>query len=59
MGIFDVGAAEEGVEEAAFAYVAAAEEGDFGDGGGREVPEVGGAVEEVRWRGVEEKVGVF
>lgn len=59
MSVFEVRAAEEGVEKAAFADIAAAEEGDFGDRGGREGAELRSAVEEMGWGGVEVVVGVF
>jgi hypothetical protein len=59
MSIFRFVPPEEGVEEAALADIAAAEKCDFRDGGRWEGAEVGGAVEEVGWGGVEEGVCVF
>ncbi len=59
MGIFGFGSAEEGVQEAGFAYIAAAEEGYFGVCTGRERAEVGCGVEKGRRGGVEEVVRIF
>ena len=59
MGIFDGGTAEEGVEEGGFAYVAAAEEGNFGVWALWESAEMGGGEEELGGLGGEEGVRVL
>lgn len=47
-------AVEEGVEKGGLAYVAAAKEGDFRDGGRRDEAEGGACIQEGGVRGVEE-----